>query len=67
MNAVTVHKSVLISAGDEKVVRVFEPSKVTADYCRMLGTLDLEATHSATKQALGLMTKTTEETIEVPN
>jgi len=49
MNSVTTYQGVLISAGDEKIIRIFEPSIVTANYCRAAGITDLVGTHAAVR------------------
>lgn len=65
LNTLEASNNLLISGGDEKILRVFEASKVTAGLLKRDCGIDIEAKKIAVGQALGLMSKGEEREVEL--
>lgn len=60
INCITLCQGKLVSAADEKILRVFEPSSSTAEILQAIG-IDFEGFLRGSSQVLGLTTKSTNE------
>ena len=67
LNTIALFKNTLVSGGDEKVLRLFDFSKVSADVLRNECGVELEGVTAGAGQALGLMTKATDQDIDISN
>lgn len=67
LNCLSLTQFNLITGGDEKMLRLFEPSAVSSEILAKLTDARLEGQHAGAVQALGLTNKSTDSHIEVPS
>lgn len=65
LNTLEACNNLLISGGDEKIIRVFEASKVTAELLKRECNINIQANKIAIGQALGLMSKSEERDVQL--
>mmetsp|Transcript_13971 Transcript_13971/g.26159 ORF Transcript_13971/g.26159 Transcript_13971/m.26159 type:complete len:656 (-) Transcript_13971:60-2027(-) len=67
LNCISLTKLNLITGGDEKILRLFDPSNVTSELLAKLTDARLEGQVAGAVQALGLTNKASDTRIEIPN
>lgn len=66
LNCIVFGHNFLIAGGDEKAIRIFEPSTVSSDVLRVCSGVQLEGKGGAAAQSLGLSNKSAETQVEIP-
>ena len=66
LNCIVFGHNVLVAGGDEKAIRVYEPSAVSAAVLQQCSGVQVEAKAGAAAQALGLSNKPAEAQVAIP-
>jgi len=66
LNCIVFGHNLLIAGGDEKAIRIFEPSIVSCDVLRQCSGVQLEGKAGAAAQSLGLSNKPAETQVAIP-